>query len=156
MEIGQQIKVTILATSILSTIFLVLIIFCYSYEVIDQSIRLTQQYFFDMKEETIVSITYFQNINLLLYEEIVKLLTHQIFNYFQSKKFLITEQIFNKTYIDSFIYPYDNSIEGNHLFFYYFQNSSMTEDIEIFIKNNLAKLFPKYKTSFIKWTSIYE
>ena len=69
MEIGQQIKVTILATSILSTIFLVLIIFCYSYEVIDQSIRLTQQYFFDMKEETIVSITYFQNINLLLYEE---------------------------------------------------------------------------------------
>ena len=142
MEIGQQIKVTILATSILSTIFLVLIIFCYSYEVIDQSIRLTQQYFFDMKEETIVSITYFQNINLLLYEEIVKLLTHQIFNYFQSKKFLITEQIFNKTYIDSFIYPYDNSIEGNHLFFYYFQNSNMTEDKENFIKNNLAKLFP--------------
>ena len=142
MEIGQQIKVTILTTSILSTIFLVLIIFCYSYEVIDQSIRLTQQYFFDMKEETIVSITYFQNINLLLYEEIVKLLTHQIFNYFQSKQFYITEQIFNKTYIDSFIYPYDNSIEGNNLFFYSFQNPNMTEDIEIFVKNNLAKLFP--------------
>ena len=142
MEICQQIKVTILTTSILSTIFLLLIIFCYSYEVIDQSIRLTQQYFFDMKEDTIVSITYFQNINLLLYEELIKLLTHQIFNYFQSKQFYITEQIFNKTYIDSFIYPYDNSIEGNNLFFYSFQNPNMTEDIEIFVKNNLAKLFP--------------
>ena len=142
MEICQQIKVTILTTSILSTIFLLLIIFCYSYEVIDQSIRLTQQYFFDMKEDTIVSITYFQNINLLLYEELIKLLTHQIFNYFQSKQFFITEQIFNKTYIDSFIYPYDNSIEGNNLFFYSFQNPNMTEDIEIFVKNNLAKLFP--------------
>ena len=142
MEICQQIKVTILATSILSTIFLVLIIFCYSYEVIDQSIRLTQQYFFDMKEETIESITYFQNINLLLYEELIKLLTHQIFNYFQSKKFLISEHIFNDTYIDSFIYPYDSPIEGNNLFFYYSKNSNITEDIEKYIKINLAKIFP--------------
>ena len=62
MEICQQIKVTILATSILSTLFLILIIFCYSYEVIDQSIKVTQQYFFDMKEETIESITYFHSL----------------------------------------------------------------------------------------------
>ena len=124
MEIRQQIKVTILAMGAFATLYLISIIFCYSYEVIDQSYRRGKQYFYSMKEESIVSITYYQNVNLLLYEEMIKLLTHQIFSYFQSTKFYIDDEIFNESYIDSFIYSYDSDVDNYGNFYYYFRDYS--------------------------------
>ena len=145
MEIRQQIKVTILAMGAFATLYLISIIFCYSYEVIDQSYRRGKQYFYSMKEESIVSITYYQNVNLLLYEEMIKLLTHQIFSYFQSTKFYIDDEIFNESYIDSFIYSYDSDVDNYGNFYYYFRDySEMNNERVLYVKINIAKFVLKY------------
>ena len=147
MEIRQQIKVTILAMGAFATLYLISIIFCYSYEVIDQSYRRGKQYFYSMKEESIVSITYYQNVNLLLYEEMIKLLTHQIFSYFQSTKFYIDDEIFNESYIDSFIYSYDSDVDNYGNFYYYFRHySEMNNERVLYVKINIAKFFPIIQT----------
>ena len=147
MEIRQQIKVTILAMGAFATLYLISIIFCYSYEVIDQSYRRGKQYFYSMKEESIVSITYYQNVNLLLYEEMIKLLTHQIFSYFQSTKFYIDDEIFNESYLDSFIYSYDSDVDNYGNFYYYFRHySEMNNERVLYVKINIAKFFPIIQT----------
>ena len=99
MEISQQIRITLYIISFCSTIFFVGLFICYSYQVIEQSYQQQKEYFLNMKSSEGTSMMFFQNVNLLLYEETVKLMINQIYNYFYAKQFYISKILFNESYI---------------------------------------------------------
>ena len=144
MEISQQIRITLYIISLCSTIFFVGLFICYSYEVLEQSYHEQKEYFSNMKSSEGTSMMFFQNVNLLLYEETIKLMINQIYNYFYAKQFYISKILFNQSYINQHIYNYNSSIESNDSFFY-FLNENDNHYNKTFFENNLIKALPIVK-----------
>ena len=142
MEIRQQIRLTIYMISFCSTIFFSGLFICYSYEILIQSYFQEKQYFLDMKSAESSGIMFFQNINLLLYEETIKLMINQVFNYFYAKQFYINNSIFNDSYLNEHIFYYNSSNESNNSFYYF---SDVNEDLDKAFKNNIIKAMPMIK-----------
>ena len=144
MEISQQIRITLYIISFCSTIFFVGLFICYSYEVLEQSYHHQKEYFLNMKSSEGTSMMFFQNVNLLLYEETIKLMINQIYNYFYAKQFYISKRLFNESYINQHIYNYNSSIESNDSFFY-FVNDDDNHYNKTYFENNLIKALPIVK-----------
>ena len=145
MEISQQIRITLYIISFCSTIFFVGLFICYSYQVIEQSYQQQKEYFLNMKSSEGTSMMFFQNVNLLLYEETVKLMINQIYNYFYAKQFYISKILFNESYINQHIYYYQSSIESNDSFFYCVNENDDNHYNKTYFENNLIKALPIVK-----------
>ena len=145
MEISQQIRITLYIISFCSTIFFVGLFICYSYQVIEQSYQQQKEYFLNMKSSEGTSMMFFQNVNLLLYEETVKLMINQIYNYFYAKQFYISKILFNESYINQHIYNYQSSIESNDSFFYCANENDDNHYNKTYFENNLIKALPIVK-----------
>ncbi len=145
MEISQQIRITLYIISFCSTIFFVGLFICYSYQVIEQSYQQQKEYFLNMKSSEGTSMMFFQNVNLLLYEETIKLMINQIYNYFYAKQFYISKILFNESYINQHIYNYQSSIESNDSFFYCANENDDNHYNKTYFENNLIKALPIVK-----------
>ena len=152
-EIKQQIKYSVTALILLFALFTIGILGSYSYEVLNQSYLQQCNYFNEMQDKYLDNLVLFADLNIVLYEDITKLLIEQSYNFFIHSNLYITKNIYLDEYLNNHIYLYDDyqdnfndtNVEKDKsnssvFYLYFYKNYSMT--YLNFLKYNLIKAIP--------------
>ena len=152
-EIKQQIKYSVTALILLFALFTIGILGSYSYEVLNQSYLQQCNYFNEMQDKFLDNLVLFADLNIVLYEDITKLLIEQSYNFFIHSNLYVTKNIYPDEYLNNHIYLYDDyqdnfndtNVEKDEsnssvFYLYFYKNYSMT--YLNFLKYNLIKAIP--------------
>ena len=152
-EIKQQIKYSVTALILLFALFTIGILGSYSYEVLNQSYLQQCNYFNEMQDKYLDNLVLFADLNIVLYEDITKLLIEQSYNFFIHSNLYVTKNIYPEEYLNNHIYLYDDyqdnfndtNVEKDEsnssvFYLYFYKNYSMT--YLNFLKYNLIKAIP--------------
>ena len=153
-EIKQQIKYSVTALILLFALFTIGILGSYSYEVLNQSYLQQCNYFNEMQDKYLDNLVLFADLNIVLYEDITKLLIEQSYNFFIHSNLYVTENIYSDEYLNNHIYLYDEYLDDfndtNHkeeesnsssAFYLYFYKNYSIKYLN-FLKYNLIKAIP--------------
>ena len=110
-EIKQQIKYSVTALILLFALFTIGILGSYSYEVLNQSYLQQCNYFNEMQDKYLDNLVLFADLNLVLYEDITKLLIEQSYNFFIHSNLYVTKNIYPDEYLNNHIYLYDEDLD---------------------------------------------
>ena len=152
-EIKQQIKYSVTALILLFALFTIGILGSYSYEVLNQSYLQQCNYFNEMQDKYLDNLVLFADLNLVLYEDITKLLIEQSYNFFIHSNLYVTKNIYPDEYLNNHIYLYDEDLDdfndtnneeeesNSPAFYLYFYKNYSTKYLN-FLKYNLIKAIP--------------
>ena len=155
LEITQQIEYCVTALILLIALFIIGILGSYSYEVLNQSYLQQTNYFNEMQDKYLNSLVLFADLNLVLYEDITKLLIEQSYNFFINSNLYTTENIYSDEYLNNHIYLIENNQDNSNetenenegsnnssIFYLYFYKNYSNESYLNLLKFNLIKGIP--------------
>ena len=167
LSMREQICFIIIFLTIFSVIVVLCIIGSLIYEVLKEDYKIKKTYFFTKYREYIETCFYFENFCLLQYEEVIKRIQKQIWEFHKTVNYYRNTSNFNNN-ITNNIYSLNKDILNNNIsekylddklyYLCYFPSNGIIENIDIHISLYLLNLSSNYYCSLVdaSFLSFYE